>query len=444
MNVVRLIPLQRPYADALAAFLQGRHVRCLSLLHGHDSLEASLLRARAFLRMRRFDEAHAELTQPTLPLGDHARCAEFQFLLGTTLARIGKFHEANEALAVADAYATSSCDGNLVTEVASYCAFTAFLCGNYDEVQEIASEALSERNGSAHARLLEMLGFVAALRGDSESQLMMLLAANEHLRQLQSRDTYLEANMLNNLAVAVIEADPSGLAAYIRARASEIEWHDELGLLHFHVTHHLGWLDALGGDELSAFRHFRTAIDVAPTAARRAEALVSRGLLARAMEESINAAECLADADEQIVGVDWNATTDDERIVLIEFATLVSSSDPERAAHLVDRYKAIHSSINRFDLAGHGDPLHRGKELHAFGIVARDLGRASAIPSLHEAYQLFRSVSSNWRAALVALDLFECVGDPSMLAFAQREAARLPHSWFAQRCFRASRASISR
>ena len=429
-----------PYPDAVAAFLAGHNGRCLSLLHRNASIDASLLRARAYLRMRRFEAAHVELTQAAVPLGDHARCAEQQFLLGTTLARTGRFDEAQVALANADIYATSSGDRDVVTEAASFRAFSAFLCGNYDEVETIAVDALDERSGSAHARLLEMRALVAALRGDVDRQIALLFAANEHLVGLPGRDLYLEANMLNNLAVPVLEADPVGLADYIRDRASEIAWHEELQLQHFHVTHHLAWIDALFGDHLSAFRRFRAAVDLAPSPARRAEAFVSRGVLARDLEEPINAAECVADAEDQIDRVDWNATRDDERLALVQFAALIAPSQPDHAGYHVDRYKSISQSINRFDLAGHGDPLYRAKETHAFGVIAgHTRGSHFARPLLHEAYRLFRTISSNWRAAIVALDLFELEHDESMLAFALNEASRLPDSWLATRCKRTAR-----
>ena len=434
VKVVRLEPRLASYAEASATFLTGRSMRCISLLRGHDSIEASFLRTRAYLRMRRFDDAYAELGKWVPPLDDHATCAQHQFLLGTTLARGGKVDEAREALASADAYATSTADPILITEVASYRAFTAYLRDEFDEMEAIAFDSLDARGGSAHARLLEMLGFVAALRGNVDRQIAMLLAANQHLLRLPARDMYLEANMLVNLAVPVVEANPPGLAQFVRTRAGEIAWHDDLRTLHFAVTHHLAWLDALAGEHISAFRRLRVAAELGPSPARRAEALVSRAILAREMGESINAAECVADAKDQVDQVDWNATNEDERLSLIEFAALIAPWEPERAASHVERYKAISQAINPFNLAAHGDPLYRAKEAYALGLVAwRSRGPVFATPSLHEAFRLFRSASSCWRAASVALDLYQIEGDRTMLSFARREVIRIPHSWLARR-----------
>ncbi len=443
-NVVRLAPRKAPYEDAVDAYLAGRPKSCLNLLHGHDSAAASLLRVRAFLRSGRQDDAIGELEESVPPFADHAASAVHQFLLGTALARRGTFDEAQEALVNADTYATSSADGELITEAAYYRALTAFMRGDFVQAENIASETLDEQGGSAHARLLELLGLVAGLRGDVERQMTMLLAANEHLTRLSARDVWLEASMLNNLAVPVAEGNPPKLAAFVRDRANTIAWNDELRPLRFHVTHHLAWLEALAGNHLAAFRHFKSAIDLAPTLPRRAEALVGRGYLARELGEPVNAAECIADAEELARQIDWNATDDDEREALLHLATLIAPSNAERADQYMDRYKAIPKPIDRLNIAAHGNPFFRAKEAYAFGLVAGKLHGASfGLDLLREAFGLFRSVSSNWRAAVVALDLYELVGDRAMLHYAREHAARIPQSWLARRVGRLAEVPIA-
>jgi len=435
-NVVRLAPRRAPYEDAVEAYLAGRPKACLTLLHGHDSASASLLRVRAFLRTLRVDEAIVELGQCVPRFGDHAASATHQFLLGTALARRGEFENAHEALANAKGYAVSTGDRELITEGAYYRALTAFMRGDLAETEDIASVTLDDQGGSAHARLLELLGLVAAIRGDVERQIMMLLAANEHLIRLNARDVWLEANVLNNLAVPVAETNPPEIAAFVRDRASAIEWNDELQLLRSYVVRHLAWLEALAGNHLSAYRHFRTAIGLGPTPARRTEAYVGLGYLALEMGETINAAECIAEAEELVGQVDWSASND-ERLVLLHLATLVAPSDPVRAAQHIDRYKSISKQINPMYVTAHGDPLLRAKESHSFGLVANaQHGAAFALPLLHEAHRLFRSVSSDWRAAVVALDIHELNGEPAMLTYAREHAARIPHSWLARRVAR--------
>ncbi len=334
-------------------------------------------------------------------------------------------------------YAVSSCDRELITEAAYYRALTAFMHGDLCGVEDIASEALDDQAGSAHARLVELLGLVAGVRGDVDRQIMMLIAANDHFRQIENRDTYLEANALNNLAIPAAEVNAPGPADTVRRLADATVWNDEMHALRFHVTHHLAWLDALAGNYLSAFRHFRSAVELAPTLARRAEALVSRGYLSREMGEPLNAAECAADAEDLVRQINWNATEDDERLALLNLATLVAPVEPARAARHVERYKAIPKAINPMNVAAHGDPLYRAKEAHAFGLVAREhRGSAFAVPLLQEAHRLFRSVASNWRAALVAMDLYDIADDRSMLEFARAQGARVPQSWLARRIAR--------
>lgn len=405
-------------------------------MHGHQSVEASLLRARALLRAGRHSDALAELGAIAPPCDDHRRSAEHQFLYGTVLARCGDLERANDALANADLYATSSCDRELIAEAAYYRALAAYLCGDLGQADDIAGEALDEQGGSAHGRLLELLGIIAGVRGDVDRQIMMLVAANDHVVKIDRRDLFLEANVLNNLAIPVAEVNPAGLADVVRERAQAIPWNDELQPTRFHVTHHLAWMDALAGDYLAAFRHFRSALDLAPTAARRAEALVGRSYLSREMGEPINAEQYATDAEELVSRVDWNATDDDERLALINLATLIAPVAPERAARHVERYRAI-PHLSRMNAAAHGDPLYRAKEAHAFGLVAKVLrGRTFAVPLLEEAHRLFRSVKSNWRAGLVAMDLWEITGDASMFEFARVHAGRVPQSWLARRIAR--------
>lgn len=397
---------------------------------------------RALLRASRVDDAAVELGQSVPPFGDHAASAVHQFLLGTTLARQGEYETAHEALANAETYAACTGDREIIAEAAYYRALAAFMRGDFSQTEDIAGEALDERGGSAHARLLDLLGLVAGLRGDVERQIMMHLAAKEHAVSLKRRDVFFEANILNNLAIPVAEVNPPGLADFVRAHAATIAWNDELRALRFHVTHHLAWLDALAGNHLSAFRNFRLAVDLAPTPARRAEALVGRGYLAREIGESVNAAECIADADDLVRQIDWNSTDDDEREALLHLATLLAPSDFARAAQHIERYKAIPKQIDRLNVAAHGNPFFRAKEAYAFGLVAKEeRGVSFALPLLQEAYRLFRSVSSSWRAALVALDLFELTGDAAMLTFARLHANRVPHSWLARRVARLTESS---
>lgn len=436
-NVVRLAPRKAPYEDALDAYLAGKPKSCLSLLHGHDSAAASLLRGRALLRTGRVDDAVAELGETIPRFGDHGASAVHQYLLGTALARRGEYETAHEALANGQAYASSSGDRELITEAAYYRALTAYMWGDLARAEDIAAETLDEQGGSAHARLLDLLGLMAGLNGDIDRQVAMELAANQHAATIANRDTYFEAVFLNNLAIPIAETNRPDIAAFIRDRAASIDWNDELQPLHFHVVRHLALLDALAGNHLSAYRQYRSAVGLGPTMARRAEALVGLGYLAREMGEAIAAAECITGAEELVAQVNWSGSDDDERLTLLHLATLLAPTDAGRAILHIDRYKALPKAINRMYAAAHGNPLYRAKELHAFGLVANaQHGAAFALPMLDEAHRLFRSVSSEWRAAVVALDVYELNGEAAMLAYARERATRIPHSWLARRVAR--------
>ena len=395
--------------------------------------------------MGRTSDALAALGNRVPPFNEHAPSAVHQFLLGTTFGRLRSFDEAHEALANANVYATSSGQHELISEAAYYRSLDAFMRCDLARAEDIASETLDDRSGTSHARLLDLLGLVAGLRADVERQITMHLAANEHVARVEHRDAYFEAVLLNNLAVPAAEINPPGISQFIRERAQDIPWNEELQPLRFDVVHHLAWLEALAGNHVAAFREFRAAVAFAPTPARCAEALVGRGYLAREMGETMWAAECVAHAEELVEQVDWNASDDDERHALLQLATLVAPVDPQRAARHVDRYKSLKRTMNPMHVVAHGGALYRAKEAHAFGLVAnRQHGAAFAATLLRDAYRLFRSVSSNWRAALVALDLHELVGDEAMLAYAREHAARIPQSWLARRVARIPNLGIRR
>ena len=144
------------------------------------------------MRTGRSKDALGELGATIPPFHDHAASAIHQFLLGTTLGRLGTFDDAREALANADAYATSTAQHDLITEAAYYRALDAFMRGDLVQAEDIASETLDERSGSAHARLLEMRALAAALRGDVDRPIALLLAANEHLARMENRDAFAE------------------------------------------------------------------------------------------------------------------------------------------------------------------------------------------------------------------------------------------------------------
>ncbi|MFN2459489.1 MAG: hypothetical protein ABR591_02155 [Candidatus Velthaea sp.] len=357
-------------------------------------------------------------------------------MLAGALARIGDPEAAREALVEADLYATCAGSNFLNAEVGYFKAVTAWTARDFATAERIAFEALDESAGTSHARLLELLALAAGMRGNSSQHIALLQNAIGHLERLETRDVFLEANMLNNLAIPASETNAPGLRDFISTRLHDIPWHEELLSLRFHVTRHLAWLDALTGDHLSAFRRFRAASDMARGPAWKIFALTDRAYLAREMGEALSAAESVADAEELVANVDWKACEADEARGLLMLATLVAPSDPARAAGYVERYTARRKKMDPTLMAAHSDPLHRARELHALALVEHADHRECAERYLREAHRLFIAAGSRWRAAVVALDIYERTGDENSLRFARDHADRIPQSWLARRISR--------
>ncbi len=106
--------------------------------------------------------------------------------------------------------------------------------------------------------------------------------------------------------------------------------------------------------------------------------------------------------------IDWDATTDEERIGLLQLADVFASLDSDQAARMLARYDAVTSKMDgqRVFRDRDGDPRLMAWETHTRGLVARssgDLNRAGKL--LREAADDFERIGCLWRAALALIEL---------------------------------------
>jgi hypothetical protein len=206
-------------------------------------------------------------------------------------------------------------------------------------------------------------------------------------------------------------------------------------LQRFTVVRSLGWLNALAGDHIGAFREFRRSSEFAPSTAWRIESVLDRSFLARELGQDMFAEDELNYAVELSKDVD-SSPADAPALTftaLVKLAELVARRDPHEGRDILNRYRAARSKCPAF----YFDGMDRGwqaKELMAEASVARAEGRKQmAIDLFVNAFDAYDKLGSRWRAALVALELAELTEQPFFYGYAAREANRRPNSWLARR-----------
>jgi len=404
------------------------------MLAGNVSVEAAILRSRALLRHDRTSEAISELNATAPSLGQHRLSAEHRITISLALIKNGRYESAAEAITEADVYATFVKDPELTGEVEYAKAFGAFAKRDYAETNKIAFSALDPRAPIATGRLLGSIALVAGLSGNHLEQISYFQQSIESLQSAPQRDYYLEAHALNNLAIPAAELNPMGVREFIAAKYESIAWDTENATLQSLILQHLAWLDALHGDHLSAFGRFRQASRLSSDNSLRALALIGRAFLAREMDELLTAAECLADAHSFITDIDQTGAAFVETSVLLGLASLTAYTDVARASALLDTYAASKAQLDSSYIAAHANPINQAVEFHAYGLVAVAKNELDdGIARLRDAHKLFISIGSTWRAAIVALDIYDITHEDDMLVFAREQAARVPHSWLARR-----------
>jgi DNA-binding CsgD family transcriptional regulator len=105
--------------------------------------------------------------------------------------------------------------------------------------------------------------------------------------------------------------------------------------------------------------------------------------------------------------VDWNATTDEERIGLLRLAEVYAYVAPEETVSAFASYEAVSAKMDSQRMASSGtDPRLAGWETYVRGLVARSSGDpVHADAHLRAAVGTFRSCGYLWREAFALIEL---------------------------------------
>jgi len=420
------------------AFLAADYPECRRLLSElGDSARAAVLTARVDFREQRY----VEMIQPLAGLKptDPQVAIERDILLGAAYACTNDYSIARVWLDRALEKAEPG--SQLQSDALFYKALMAWLEHEHRESEEIASSQIHDESPNNRARAHVLLSWIAVRRRDVERQVRELVTALDVLCQAEKPDEYYRAKALRTLAILGRELPLIDEWQRMRDTYAAMRWAPGTRLEQFQTMRYLGWIDALQGNELAAFRAFRAAAALAPSEHWRVLCLTDRAYLARNTGEQTFAHDVLQEAHEVAQHLSWHETQREERSSLFTLAELFATIDPALSQKYLAQFRSLHTSV-MLGISYDDDPRTRAFAAYSSGKALLELGEtAGGIAMLTEARDIFEAFHYGWRSALCALALHKATNDSSWLVEARRQIAPWPRSWIAREVAAASDAS---
>ena len=243
-------------------------------------------------------------------------------------------------------------------------------------------------------------------------------------------NVYRWAQVSSQLAYLSGELPNSSIRNVAFEQVDHIPWTNDLADIQFTTFRAVGWRRALEGDYLSAFRYLKQAGACAPTIPSRIMIGCDRAYLAASLGEPRWAHQELSEAAELAQRVQWGATSDEERIVLLLLAEQYAPHDGAQAMSYVARFQ------EPGDRAAKVTSLKPDRRLQAMaayslGYVRQHLAESpDAEASYREAFEIYDTLGYDWRAGRTAIGLAQVSADPSpWLEAARKKLAPYPQSW---------------
>jgi len=446
-SITRFTPRLGSFSEGLVAYRAARLQLCLSKLHGLESVAASTLRARAFLRLGDAEAALAGLADPYDRDFESSDRAELTLLQGVAQSRLGNIDQSRDLFRDAFVYSISSTNPALEAEVEFYKGLTALGNNSLDEAIAACHRGLEIANeprtfpktessiplGHVVARIHELRAVIASSDGrysDATQHARLSLVTHD---ACAVHDVYIQAFALRNLAIAARDFDLTEEARLLFSRVPALAWTEDVSSVEFTTVEALGWCSALRGDSVNALRLFRHASFTASSVPEHVLVSVDRALLAREFGHQSMVVEEVEYAVKIASGFDWEKAAGDHRVALLTLAQVAASVAPGDARAMLDRHIALRNSID-VTFAARIEPRARAEEAYTQGLVLRSEGRITAsMERLEVAFETWKTIGYEWRAARAALELTELeAGDVFRLAV-RRELFQRPDSIFSMR-----------
>jgi DNA-binding CsgD family transcriptional regulator len=451
-------------AAARDAYVRGDYGAVLDLLAtvhiGEPApIEAWLLRARALLRLQRPDEVAAELA-PVLPgIGEVDERTTAAMLHGAALARLIPAHGIAVLAAIADTAQREHAHPAVRAEISYFRAVAHWSADELDLAETLARDAQRHGRDVLAVRAMQLRGFIAAASQAEKSYadaLMLFRAAGRAYARCRERDLDLAMTVVQQIAAleqTLRSAQVHGTHRSARgSRSLPGSAFAPLGSApaFLRLCYDDACLFALDGDDAAALTRMREAEEAAQTPAWRVWARAGCAAITSMLGEKA-AARTYADAAAALAQtVDWNATTDDERVAFIHLAEVYAYLGDARAASAaLVRFDSIVRPMDATRLLHRRgrDPRFAGWYAHVLGLVRRGEGDlAGAAASLCAAVDSFRSCGYLWREAVSLIELDALPGPSASGPYLDRAALLIrehfPHAFIARRLGPWARAAV--
>jgi DNA-binding NarL/FixJ family response regulator len=443
-------------ASAREAYLRGDFPACVSMLERRTLADAGLrtealfILARALMRLRRSGDV-VQLLEPVL--GTFSILDEIctaRMLYGYAIAFAQDLDRGLELLAATALFANSEHVHRAIrAELSYYRAFAHWAKREYPEASRYAMEAESADLDVLSVRATELRAFISLATARYHEAIQLFNSARQAYAACRGRDialattiiyqvAFLEMN-LRSATIRGTHADPESRTIPGTSFGPAVATSTRMLMASADA-----WLYALDGNRPMAVRKLSDAISFAPNSAWRVRALASGATISEAIRDVGHARYLADEAAALATAIDWNATTDEERIGLLLLAEVDAAVNPAAAKSVLALYDSVISRMDATRLLRDTDaePRLAAWEAHVRGLVARALGEHErAAQLLRTAAELFKSCGYLWRAALSLIELDATLVDTSSDSPLE-EAALLvrdnfPESFLADRLGRA-------
>lgn len=267
---------------------------------------------------------------------------------------------------------------------------------------------------------------------DAHGQARDYLRALDEFDFMARPDLRLRLNTLLTLTWLAHELGLESVAERVRAAYDGMHPSSGMHIQYFKMTRILGWIDALEGNELAAFRRFRRAADMAPSDLWRVQCIADRAMLARATGERAFMLDQLYAAHDLASSLSWSDAIEEDRITLLHLADLFGDVDGALSQRYLAQFRSLRSSMDR-RMGFANDARVRALEAYPAGVALQRVGETQAARQmLSEAYEIFTKFDYGWRAALAAIGMHKATQDPQWLVAARKAIKRWPKSWIAR------------
>ena len=282
-----------------------------------------------------------------------------------------------------------------------------------------------------------LLGWVHVGDGNLRRQADEYLRALDEFEGMAQPDMFVRLSTIFTLAALARELPLDDVAERVKHAYATLVPTSGMRVQYFKLTRVLGGIEALRGDELSAFRYYRAAAELAPNDRWRVLCMTDRAELARAAGERAFALDQLHAAHELASGISWNDASDEDRMALVNLAQLFAEEDAPIAQRYLAQFRSLTVPMNsRMALAS--DPRVQAFSAYAAGMALLQLGEIEdATGMLKDAWDLFERFGHGWRAALCAAGLYRATRESAWLSRANQQVKPWPNSWVAREVRRA-------